>query len=508
MTAHLQAQLLGDLPGQGRHRRGLDSAGAGDVDVERGRYPAGPRGEHQDPVGQPDGLAHIVGDEEHGEAAVAPEALELGVEQVSGHGVQRTEGLVHEQDVGILGQGPGQSDPLAHAARQLRAAWCRTPRGAPSRGGRPPGAAAPRLRTPRRRRARATLPATVSQGNRAASWNIKAVRPSTVICPAVGEWPASRWSIVLFPHPEAPTRHTNSRPTWRLMRSRAWIAWGPCPNTLLTTSTRTTAAPDGGAAVLSARRPARSKSRHRGFVGLGQEPVQDVQGVDAREVDRVQKARGHRVVGGLAEGRGDGVPSEREVLPGAGDHLVGEPLSGDGLDAVVDHRLRLGGVGIGVLDCLDQPAQEALHDVGVLLEELGAHDQMGGDVEAVGQQVAFVNENDATSLLDEAGGPGLRHPGAVDVARLEHGEGVGVRLGEDRNVASAGTSKVSPCSSSQARRATSWVLPSCGVASLVPTKSCGVKVSSSPRTSGRTTRKAPPEVEPPMMRMASPPDWA
>ena len=90
-------------------------------------------------------------------------------------------------------------------------------------------------RTPRRRRARATFPATVSQGNRAASWNMSAVRPSTARVPAVGESrPARRWRRVLFPHPEAPTRQTNSpRPTWRLMRSRAGTAWAPWPNTLL-----------------------------------------------------------------------------------------------------------------------------------------------------------------------------------------------------------------------------------------------------------------------------------
>ena len=53
------------------------------------------------------------------EAAIAPEALELVVEEVAGHGVEGAERLVHEQDLGLLGEGAGEGDPLAHAAGQL-----------------------------------------------------------------------------------------------------------------------------------------------------------------------------------------------------------------------------------------------------------------------------------------------------------------------------------------------------------------------------------------------------
>src|SRR3712207_8825717 len=37
----------------------------------------------------------------------------------SGHGVQRPEGLVHQQDVGVVGERPGDGRPLAHAAGEL-----------------------------------------------------------------------------------------------------------------------------------------------------------------------------------------------------------------------------------------------------------------------------------------------------------------------------------------------------------------------------------------------------
>ena len=64
-------------------------------------------------------LPHVVGDEQDRRAGLPPDPLQLVVHDVAGHGVQRAEGLVHEQHVGLLGQRPGQGDPLAHAAREL-----------------------------------------------------------------------------------------------------------------------------------------------------------------------------------------------------------------------------------------------------------------------------------------------------------------------------------------------------------------------------------------------------
>ena len=46
-------------------------------------------------------------------------SLELVVEHVAGHRVERAERLVHEEDVDVLGEGPGERDALAHAAGEL-----------------------------------------------------------------------------------------------------------------------------------------------------------------------------------------------------------------------------------------------------------------------------------------------------------------------------------------------------------------------------------------------------
>ena len=90
------------------------------------------------------------------------------------------------------------------------------------------------LGTLRRRSASSTFFSAVSHGNSPASWNSRAGLPSTLTSPAPGlSRPATRLRSVVLPHPEAPTRHTNSPlSTSRVTRSRAKV-WAPAgPYTL------------------------------------------------------------------------------------------------------------------------------------------------------------------------------------------------------------------------------------------------------------------------------------
>ena len=103
-----------------------------------------------------------------------------------------------------------------------------------------------RLRgTPAQLEASSMLPATVSHGNSAASWNIERRvdrRRSTV--PAVG-WsrPATRLSSVLLPQPEAPTRHTNSPGCARRARPGRGRARASGPSPKPSTRRRSAAGP-------------------------------------------------------------------------------------------------------------------------------------------------------------------------------------------------------------------------------------------------------------------------
>ena len=148
-----------------------------DVDVEAGRHPARARRHDDDAVAEPGRLAHVVGHEQRRSSRGAPdERLELGVQGVAGHRVERAERLVHQQDVGVLGERPGQRAALAHAAGQL----VRPLLGEPVEVHGRRAAARPRARrsafgTPASRIGSSTLAATVSHGNSADSWNISAV---------------------------------------------------------------------------------------------------------------------------------------------------------------------------------------------------------------------------------------------------------------------------------------------------------------------------------------------
>src|SRR5439155_25115486 len=65
--------------------------------------------------------------------------------------------------------------------------------------------------SPRISRPKATLSATLSHGNRLASWNTMAFTPRTSTSPLVSvSSPARMRSGVVFPHPLGPTTHTNS----------------------------------------------------------------------------------------------------------------------------------------------------------------------------------------------------------------------------------------------------------------------------------------------------------
>src|SRR5215471_21119195 len=119
MAPHLLPQPVGDRASQLGHRRRVDPPGPGDGHGELADDPARPAAEHHHPGPEPDRLPHVVRDEQHGQLALGTDPVQLVMQQVPGHGVQRAERLVHEQHVGVLGQRPGQRHPLPHATGQL-----------------------------------------------------------------------------------------------------------------------------------------------------------------------------------------------------------------------------------------------------------------------------------------------------------------------------------------------------------------------------------------------------
>ena len=75
-----------------------------------------PHREADEGIGQPAGLAEVVGDEDHG-APLAQTQHEL-LDGLGGPRVQRAGGFVEEQHLGPAGEGAGKSEPLLLSHRE------------------------------------------------------------------------------------------------------------------------------------------------------------------------------------------------------------------------------------------------------------------------------------------------------------------------------------------------------------------------------------------------------
>ena len=77
------------------------------------------RRHHDDAVAQQYGLGDAVRDKHDGVALRLPDSQQLNVHVIAGQRIERAEGLVHEQDLGVAQQGPADRRALLHATGQL-----------------------------------------------------------------------------------------------------------------------------------------------------------------------------------------------------------------------------------------------------------------------------------------------------------------------------------------------------------------------------------------------------
>ena len=143
----------------------LDPAGTVEVHVVLLHDPAGPAGQQHHAVTEPHGLADVVGHEEHGQAALPPDRLELVVQQVAGHRIERAERLVHQQDRRLGGQRAGDAPRAGACRRTARAGAGRRSRPGAQRPGSPAAWASRSLRpTPLSRSGARRCPAPTATG--------------------------------------------------------------------------------------------------------------------------------------------------------------------------------------------------------------------------------------------------------------------------------------------------------------------------------------------------------
>src|SRR5436190_12168198 len=70
-------------------------------------------------IGEADGFAHVMGDEDDRFSSLLPNSLDVAVKLLTGERVERGKRFIHEQDARIWGKRAGEGDALFHATRKF-----------------------------------------------------------------------------------------------------------------------------------------------------------------------------------------------------------------------------------------------------------------------------------------------------------------------------------------------------------------------------------------------------
>ena len=187
--------------------------------------------------------------------------------------------------------------------------------------------------------------------------------------------------------------------------------------------------------------------------------------------------------------RGERVEGELELGERAVEHRGRQRRAGELLDRVVGDRLGLGRVRGGEVDRLLLAAQQRLDRCPGA--PAGTRCARSARSSGTARPATASSRRRAPSRrVDQPRAPRLRQPAARELAGLEQVEGAGVVEVLDGDLVRARAVARGCCSLSHFFSATSWVLPSCGVAMILPLSWSGEVMS------GEVTSWAPPDVEP------------
>src|SRR6185312_10258592 len=89
------------------------------IDIDRFKDSAGIGPHNHHAVGEKHSLADAVRDEKHGFVCAHPQTLKLKVELVARQRVERTEWLIHQQQLGLLDERAADCNALSLSARQF-----------------------------------------------------------------------------------------------------------------------------------------------------------------------------------------------------------------------------------------------------------------------------------------------------------------------------------------------------------------------------------------------------
>src|SRR6267143_1034504 len=116
---HLLLQPVRDPAGDHSQLWRIEAARPRQFHLHLMRDATRPAGEDQHAIAEAYRLPRVMSDEQDGQAALLPQALQLLMQKVASDGVESRERLVHQQDIRVLGKRTRQRNALLHAARQL-----------------------------------------------------------------------------------------------------------------------------------------------------------------------------------------------------------------------------------------------------------------------------------------------------------------------------------------------------------------------------------------------------
>src|SRR6185312_15282367 len=121
-AAHLLFEQVPNLLAIGGEVRPVadpETARALERDPNLAHDTAGRSTHDDDAVGEIDRLVDVVGDEQNRLAVALPDAQQLRAHHLPDLRIERAEGLVHQQNLGLDAERTGDADALAHATREL-----------------------------------------------------------------------------------------------------------------------------------------------------------------------------------------------------------------------------------------------------------------------------------------------------------------------------------------------------------------------------------------------------
>ena len=139
-----------------------------------------------------------------------------------------------------------------------------------------------------------------------------------------------------------------------------------------------------------------------------------------------QEPQGIGMISRLLKGRGERVIGDIHVLVGQIDFCTRQSFAGDALDLTVDDSLGALRIAEDPLDRVDMRLEELVDDIGILIEERLADNDVGRHKLAVRPERALIDKDFAMAFDHQTRRPRFRHPGSINFSPLEQRQDGGI----------------------------------------------------------------------------------